>query len=51
MIFKSGSLATAKWHFTQDSPVYNFVFGYYKKGTLGGMENFLPFEAATHCKL
>jgi carboxylesterase type B len=29
--------------------VYNFIFSYYRKGTLGILGPIFPFEAATHC--
>jgi carboxylesterase type B len=29
--------------------VYNFVFSYYRKGTLGMLGSIVAFEGATHC--
>lgn len=31
------------------SQVYNFIFSYYRKGSLGPLAAILPFEGATHC--
>ncbi|KAI6175346.1 Carboxylic ester hydrolase [Aphelenchoides bicaudatus] len=49
IMMNSGSLKTTETRTKHGDHVYNYVFGYYKKGTLGGMEQFLPFAGATHC--
>lgn len=39
----------SRWRHRHGDQVYNFIFGYYKKGSLGAMSSLVSFEAATHC--
>jgi len=48
-MFNDGALEMAEIRAKKGDNVYNFIFSYYRKNTLGPLGYILPFEGATHC--
>ncbi|KAI6174878.1 Carboxylesterase domain containing protein [Aphelenchoides bicaudatus] len=48
-MFNAGAIKMTESYVSHGSTVYNYVFSYFRKGTLGLLEPALPFGAATHC--
>jgi len=49
LLFNHGAWKMGEARTALGDTVYNFVFTYYRKGSIGPMAALLPFEAATHC--
>lgn len=48
-VINAGSIAMAEWRAKHGNRVFNFMFNYYRKGSMGMAGTMMSFEAATHC--
>lgn len=48
-MLNNGAIQLAETRTEHGDKIYNFIFSYYRKGSLGLFGTMLPFEKATHC--